>query len=680
MMKKTLLGIAIAITAVSLLYAFSGDNADYPSGAPAGYTGSPGDGQNCANCHGGSASNVTGWITSNIPAEGYTPGTTYTITATASGSGNKGFEISPQNSSGTLLGTLIAGSGSQLTGSGKYITHTSASSSNPKVWTFSWVAPASGTGTVTFYGAFCVSKPVTKLSTLVVSENVSVPLTATASANPSTIVSGSTSQLNVTATGGTGTYTYAWTSNPAGFTSNLQNPVVSPTVTTTYSVTVTSGTQNANSSTMVTVVQPLSATATATPSTIYSGGTSQLDVTVTGGTGANSFAWTSVPAGFSSTMKNPVVSPTENTTYYVTVTSGTQRANSSVAVTVFQPLTVIATANPSSIMPGGTSQLDAIPTGGSGTYTYSWVSNPAGFTSTLKNPVVSPAATTEYTVTVNDGTMTNTGNVTVTVTLNPLSANATATPSTICAGQTSQLDVEATGGSGTYSYSWTSNPPGFTSTLKNPVVTPSANTQYIAVVTDGTQNAQSTADVTVIPAPTASAGNDTTYCSDITIIPLTGTATSYSTVLWTTSGTGTFTNASSLTGDYLPSAQDITSTAVDLTLTVDPVSPCAGQASSVRHILFDPCLGIPGNNGSAFSITLSPNPTQGMLQVSIRGMADNEATLTVIDMRGVTILTKPLNGTGDLTEKLDLSSKPGGLYFVRVQTPHGMQMQKLILQ
>jgi PKD repeat protein len=70
---------------------------------------------------------------------------------------------------------------------------------------------------------------------------VSENLSATASANPNEICIGETSQLNCLAGGGTESYTYSWSSTPEGFTSNLQNPVVNPIVTTTYSVAVNDG-------------------------------------------------------------------------------------------------------------------------------------------------------------------------------------------------------------------------------------------------------------------------------------------------------------------------------------------------------------------------------------------------------------------------------------------------------
>ena len=110
-MMKNIFTLFTLIISVVILASFGGDeNTDYPGGSPGGYTGSPGDGKTCKQCHGGTVANVTGWITSNIPAEGYTPGTSYTITVTVSGSGSKGFEVSPQNSSGGLLG----GSGKAL--------------------------------------------------------------------------------------------------------------------------------------------------------------------------------------------------------------------------------------------------------------------------------------------------------------------------------------------------------------------------------------------------------------------------------------------------------------------------------------------------------------------------------------------------------------------------------------
>lgn len=160
---------------ISLLFIYGfGGGSKYPGGSPGGYTGSPGDSKNCTYCHGGSASNALGWITSDIPLQGYIPGETYTVTVTVSGTGDKGFEVSPQDVEGNLLGTLVDAAGVHLVNGNKAVTQDNSSSANPKVWSFQWVAPDPGTGQVTFYGAFTINKPVTKLSVLAVQEDQSV--------------------------------------------------------------------------------------------------------------------------------------------------------------------------------------------------------------------------------------------------------------------------------------------------------------------------------------------------------------------------------------------------------------------------------------------------------------------------------------------------------------------------
>ncbi|MEI7595568.1 MAG: hypothetical protein WCK02_07465 [Bacteroidota bacterium] len=81
-------------------------------------------------------------------------------------------------------------------------------------------------------------------------------MTAEATATKYTINSGESTTLN-----GSGGSTYSWSSNPVGFTSTSQNPIVSPIVTTTYSLTVTGGNPTCPTShsdtVVVTVTAPL---------------------------------------------------------------------------------------------------------------------------------------------------------------------------------------------------------------------------------------------------------------------------------------------------------------------------------------------------------------------------------------------------------------------------------------
>ena len=170
-MKRFLLIPVLLAIFATLISAFGTDNTMNPGGSPAGNTNSPGDNQNCSHCMTGTVATVTGWITSNVPGDGYVPGTTYTITATATGSGNKGFEISPQDIPGNLIGTLTAGTGNKLVGSGKYVTQSSSVGGSSATWHFTWKAPTTGVGDVTFYGAFIIGYANTKVTTLTISQN-----------------------------------------------------------------------------------------------------------------------------------------------------------------------------------------------------------------------------------------------------------------------------------------------------------------------------------------------------------------------------------------------------------------------------------------------------------------------------------------------------------------------------
>lgn len=173
-MRKTLTLFTACIIAVFVMLQINQQKAlSYDGGAPSGYANDPASGsKNCTQCHGGSASTVTGWITSNIPGAGYTPGTAYQITVTMTGTGgNKGFSVSPQSSSGSFLGTLTAGTGTGLNGTNHYVRSTgSGVTTNPMSWTFGWTSPATGLGPVTFYGAFAIGTGTTKITSYTVTE------------------------------------------------------------------------------------------------------------------------------------------------------------------------------------------------------------------------------------------------------------------------------------------------------------------------------------------------------------------------------------------------------------------------------------------------------------------------------------------------------------------------------
>ena len=130
------------------------------SGPPGQYTGAPSE-TNCTSCHSGSAiSSGTNWsaITlSGIPAGGYTPGTTYTVTLAGSSAATSknGFQITALTSTNAAAGTFTAGTGSsvQTIGGRNYVGHNSSGTSLSS-FSFSWTAPSTAVGTITFYASF----------------------------------------------------------------------------------------------------------------------------------------------------------------------------------------------------------------------------------------------------------------------------------------------------------------------------------------------------------------------------------------------------------------------------------------------------------------------------------------------------------------------------------------------
>ncbi len=166
-MKKSMLISVLLVATIAFLSFDFFSNSSFLSGGGAapGYAGDPAGGnKTCTSCHSGpDATFISELITSDIPAEGYTPNTSYSITATVAGSGHSkfGFEVSAQDSIGTFVGVLNATSPvTKLVGTGNnYITHTSDGTSgvSTKSWTFDWTSPAEETGDITFFAAFIVS-------------------------------------------------------------------------------------------------------------------------------------------------------------------------------------------------------------------------------------------------------------------------------------------------------------------------------------------------------------------------------------------------------------------------------------------------------------------------------------------------------------------------------------------
>lgn len=226
--------------------------------------------------------------------------------------------------------------------------------------------------------------------------------------------------------------------------------------------------------------------------------------------GGSVYSWTSKPAGFTSSLANPTVSPTVTTTYYLTEKSNVTLCENSDSLTVTvttMPTAFVGTNRP--ICKGESTQIGGAAVTGN---TYSWVSIPSGFTSTVSNPTVSPVLRTRYILTE---TVVATGCKkidTVIIDINQPPVANTGFDKTICAGDQMQIGATAVSGN---TYSWVSNPAGFTSNVSNPTVSPTVTTEYYLTETiTATGCAKTdTVKITVNPLPSAFVGANRVVCA-----------------------------------------------------------------------------------------------------------------------------------------------------------------------
>lgn len=177
---------------------------------------------------------------------------------------------------------------------------------------------------------------------------------------------------------------------------------------------------------------------------------------------------------------------------------------------------------------------------------------------------------------------------------------------TICSGSSFNLSGTATNHSG---LSWTGGDGTFLNgTTTTPTYTPGTNdiangtvtlTLTAAAISPCANDAQDAVVITIQPAPIVSVGNDLSSCGTTPITLTAATASNYSSLLWESTGSGTFSDPGTLNPVYTPSATDLSTGLITLTLTADPTSPCAASASeSLILTLNDEPTGFAGNDAS----------------------------------------------------------------------------------
>lgn len=353
-----------------------------------------------------------------------------------------------------------------------------ANSTNPSA-TFQWnTGPTTNSITVsptttTTYSVTATTPGCTATSSVTVNVNSQPTVTV----NNATICQGLSTTLTAN-----GASSYSW--NTGDTTSSI---TVTPAATTTYTVTGSNSGCTATANATVTVdTNPIIQMATVNATCGLPNGSITANTTNTCGTGFT-YNWNTVPTQITQAASNLTAG-----TYNVTVSCGGCTATASATITnsAGPSVSTNVISNASCGLSNGSASANA--TGGTTPYQYSWNSTPPQSGATLQNV---PAGTYNVVVTdLNGCTASNTVTIGGTT---PPSTSISVTNET-CDMANGTATVAASGGTGTYTYAWSTNPQQFTSSA-----TGLSSGTYTVVVNDGLCSVSATAYVPEIPGPDA---------------------------------------------------------------------------------------------------------------------------------------------------------------------------------
>ncbi len=421
----------------------------------------------------------------------------------------------------------------------------------------------------------------------------------------------------VTASGGTGPYTYIW--NPGGETTAS----ISGLSAGTYTVTVTDnkGCTQTNSVT-ITTNSGITLTSTITDGIKCDGdATGSATITATGGTTPYTYSWN--PGGGTNATESGLTAGS----YTVTVTDN-MGCNTTIVVTITQPAILtapISTLRDISCFGLNNGMATVTPSGGTPAYTYLWT--PLGNTT---NTITGLSGGT-YTIEVTDA---NGCSLTSSIIISQppaISVTFTSTPSN-CGNNDGTASVTVTGGTAPYTYYW--SPSAETTATATGLSTGS----YTVTVTDF--NGCNVVD-TVVVGNTSTLNITTTTTNPLCNGGNTGSATVTAsggtapyTYLWNPGGGSTASISNLSAGTYTISVTDNSGCTQSTTVTITQPAPIDLSTSSTG-------TGCINNTGSATvnviggtaPYTYLWNPGGGTT-ASISNLSAGTYTVTVTDNNG----------------------------------------------
>lgn len=322
--------------------------------------------------------------------------------------------------------------------------------------------------------------------------------------NDTSLCQGDNFDMVAQGAGGNGNYLYQW----SGGLGNGNSKFIQPLTTTRYTITLSDGCSKpvAMDSVLVTVLDSLKITLNK-DTVLCIGEAMDLNTLVSGGQPVN-YQWT-----WSNAVGNvdqQTITPSVDTKYSVRLSDGCSawEPMDSVEIRVRAPLDVNL-FDDSTICYGNSINLLATANGGNANqYVYSWdngLSNQASH-------VIQPLQTTTYSVVLGDGCTVKSDTAKVQITVLDSLSMTTSRDTSICIGETVELEVNGTGGkSSNHVFSWSEGLGNGTQFSVSPLTT----TVYQIELTDGCSNSSfDSIKVTVINKPLVDfSASDTVICA-----------------------------------------------------------------------------------------------------------------------------------------------------------------------
>ena len=305
---------------------------------------------------------------------------------------------------------------------------------------------------------------------------------------------------------------------------------------------------------------------------------------------------------------------------------------------------------------GFSAQLESLVSGGTGTYTYQWSSEPAGFYSEEPNPIIFPEVNTNYFLTVNDGIVSVESSVYVNVLETP---HVDLGGDQIVCGENS-IDLDA--GNQGDSYLWSTD-----ETSQTITATGDGNTLFWVQVTNANNcSTRDTIYINFAELPYINLGNDTLICGGETLTLNAGNQGAQ--YIWSTG-----TNEQTYIADTLGFGLGVQNISVEVTSEVG----CKNDAGI--SVEFIDCASINEITGVEFSIY--PVPTEGLVNIKFSGNTNHPLEVRVYDLSGKEVfIISDIAVSGVTIKRADLSGLAKGAYTIIVSDGRSKIADKILIK